>query len=59
MTDGLTDNFHFKMMELDVVTHLVSLLQKSDLNGRESSAKAIINLAKFGMLLSYSELLRG
>jgi hypothetical protein len=56
-TDNSADDFRSKMVEADVLAHLVVLLQNSDL--LDSSMETIINLAKFGMLLSYFEMLKG
>jgi hypothetical protein len=47
------------MIEIDVVACLVRFLRKSHLHERESSAKAIVTLVKFRMLLSYFEPLKG
>jgi hypothetical protein len=59
--DDPTEDFHSKMIEIDVVACLVDLFQKPNLVKGElsTSTKAIITLVKFGMLLHYFELLKG
>jgi hypothetical protein len=60
--DDPTEDFHSKMIEFDVVTCLVGLLQNPNFYKRNSSMKAIIALVNFGMLLyyfDYFEMLKG
>jgi hypothetical protein len=58
--DDPIEDFHSKMIEIDVVACLVGLLQKSNLHKQESSTvtEAIITLLNFSMLLYYFELLK-
>ena len=61
-TDDPVDNFHSRMAEAVVVNCLVTLvglLLDLDLYKRESSAKVIITLAKFGSSYPYFELFMG
>jgi hypothetical protein len=50
-TDNPADNLRSKMVETDVLAHLVHLLQYEDLEERWSSVKIITALAKFGRLI--------
>jgi hypothetical protein len=51
--DDPADDFRSKMVETDVLTCLVGLLQDGDAVVRKSSIKAITALAKFGRLIHY------
>jgi predicted Kef-type K+ transport protein len=67
--DGPTEDFHLKMVELDVVACLIGLLQKPNLHKQATYMEAIIlaiivfvKSVKIGMLLhyfDYFELLKG
>jgi hypothetical protein len=55
-TDDLADNFRFKMVESDVLSHTVGLLQDYYPDVRQSVIELITALAKFGRLIYYSVL---
>ena len=50
-TDDPVDDFRSKMIETDLLTHLLDLLQHRDLEVQGLSIKIIIALAKFGRLM--------
>ena len=50
-TDDLVDDFCSKMVETDVLAHLVGFLQDSDSDIRLSSKNIITTLEKFGKLI--------
>ena len=59
-TDDSVDDFHSRMVEADVVACLVTLVgYLLSLDLHESSAKAIITLAKFGRFLYLFRIVQG
>ena len=50
-TDDPADNFRSKMVETDVIAHIVGFLQDWNLDVQLSSINAITTLVKFGMLI--------
>ena len=58
-TDDLVDDFCSKMVETDVLAHLVALLQDGNPELQSSSINAIATLAKLGRSIYYFGLVQG
>jgi hypothetical protein len=58
-TDDPADDFRYIMVETNVLTRLVGLLQDKDSDVRQSAIEAITALAKFGKLIYHFVLCEG